>query len=153
VKGCKIWAYARHSGPLSREGSLSCHTCCDTGTRFFRSHPKDHSIQSPLTTHMGKQRTYSNPDPHGIIDNDFFKKLLCIIQIHFKYLPEFFFKYWRNTPVSNLWPFFFNFSDNFQNNINILFQTDKLNSLPLSLREYLTYIEKSPMLVKGCNKS
>jgi hypothetical protein len=41
VKGCKISAYARRSGPLSREGSLSCHTCCDTGPRFFRSHPKD----------------------------------------------------------------------------------------------------------------
>ena len=31
VKGYKIEAYARRSGPLSREGSLSCHTCCDTG--------------------------------------------------------------------------------------------------------------------------
>jgi hypothetical protein len=30
--------------PLSREGSLSCHTCCDTGPRFFRSHPKDGPI-------------------------------------------------------------------------------------------------------------
>jgi hypothetical protein len=29
------------SGPLSREGSLSCHTYCDTGPRFIRSHPKD----------------------------------------------------------------------------------------------------------------
>jgi hypothetical protein len=36
---------------LSREGSLSCHTCCDTGPQFFRSHPKDRPIQSPLTTH------------------------------------------------------------------------------------------------------
>jgi hypothetical protein len=44
VKGCKISAYARRSGPLSREGSLSCHTCCDTGPRFFRSHPKDRPI-------------------------------------------------------------------------------------------------------------
>ena len=26
--------------PLSREGSLSCHACCDTGPRFLRSHPK-----------------------------------------------------------------------------------------------------------------
>jgi hypothetical protein len=34
VKGCKILAYARRSGPLSREGSLSCHTCCDTGPRI-----------------------------------------------------------------------------------------------------------------------
>jgi hypothetical protein len=53
------------SGPLSREGSLSCHTSCDTGPRFFRSHPKDHPIQSPLTTHEGVWRIYSNPDPHG----------------------------------------------------------------------------------------
>jgi hypothetical protein len=26
-------------GSFSREGSLSCHTCCDTGPRFFWSHP------------------------------------------------------------------------------------------------------------------
>ena len=26
---------------MSREGSLSCHSCCDTGPRFLRSHPKD----------------------------------------------------------------------------------------------------------------
>jgi hypothetical protein len=50
---------------LSREGSLSCHTYCDTGPRFIRSHPKDRPIQSPLTTRMGMQRIYSNPDPHG----------------------------------------------------------------------------------------
>jgi hypothetical protein len=41
VKGCKIWSYARRSGPLSVEGSLSCHTYCDTVPRFFRSHLKD----------------------------------------------------------------------------------------------------------------
>jgi hypothetical protein len=29
VKGCKIQAYARHSGSLSRKGSLSFHICCD----------------------------------------------------------------------------------------------------------------------------
>jgi hypothetical protein len=35
-------AYARLSRPLGRrEGSLLCHTCCDTGPRFFRSHPKE----------------------------------------------------------------------------------------------------------------
>jgi hypothetical protein len=53
VKGCKFSAYARRSGPLSREGSLSCDTCCDTGPRFFRSYPKDRPIQSPLTTRWG----------------------------------------------------------------------------------------------------
>jgi hypothetical protein len=62
VKGCKIWAYARRSGPLSREGSLSCHTCCDKGPRFFRSHRKDRPIQSPLTTHEGMWRIYFNSD-------------------------------------------------------------------------------------------
>jgi hypothetical protein len=44
VKGCKILAYARRSRPVSREGSLSCHTYCDTGPRFFRSLLKDHPI-------------------------------------------------------------------------------------------------------------
>jgi hypothetical protein len=53
LKVGRIKAYARLSGPLSREGSLSCHICCDTGPRFFRSHPKDRPIQSPLTTHKG----------------------------------------------------------------------------------------------------
>ena len=47
-----VRAYARRSGPLSREGSLSCHTCCKTGPRFFRSHPKDLPIQSPFTTNI-----------------------------------------------------------------------------------------------------
>ena len=46
-------------------GSLSCHTCCDTGPRFFQFHPKDRPIQSLLTTHEGMWRIYSNPDPHG----------------------------------------------------------------------------------------
>jgi hypothetical protein len=64
VKGCKSLAYARRPGPLNRDGSLSCHTCCDTGPRFFRSHPKDRPIQSPLTTHKGMWRIYSNPVPH-----------------------------------------------------------------------------------------
>jgi hypothetical protein len=65
VNGCKIYAYVQRSRPLSREGSLSCHTCCDMGLLVFRSHPKDRPIQSPLTTHEGMWRIYSNPDPHG----------------------------------------------------------------------------------------
>jgi hypothetical protein len=65
VKDCKIYAYARCIGPLSREGSLSCHTCCDTGPRFFLSHLNDCLIQSPPSTHKGMWRMYSNPDPHG----------------------------------------------------------------------------------------
>jgi hypothetical protein len=53
---------------LSREGSLSCHTYCDTDPRFFRSHPKDRPIQSLLTTHERMWRMYSNSDPHGATD-------------------------------------------------------------------------------------
>ena len=34
-EGLQILAYARHLRPLSREGSLSCHTCCDTGLGFY----------------------------------------------------------------------------------------------------------------------
>ena len=45
VTGLQIQAYARRSEPLSREGSLSCHTCCDTGPRFIRSHPKDRNLR------------------------------------------------------------------------------------------------------------
>jgi hypothetical protein len=43
----------------------SCHTCCDTGPRFFRSHQKDRPILSPLTTREGMWRIYSNPGLHG----------------------------------------------------------------------------------------
>ena len=46
---------------------LSCQTCCDTGPRFFQSHPKDRPIQSPLTTQEGMWRIYSNPYPHGFL--------------------------------------------------------------------------------------
>ena len=59
VEGSKILAYARRSGLLSREGSLSFNTYCDTGPWLFRSH------QSPFTTREGIRRTYSYPDPHG----------------------------------------------------------------------------------------
>jgi hypothetical protein len=62
MKGCKILGFAQRSGPLSREGSLSCHTCCDMGPRFFRSNLKD---QWTFTTHKEMWRTYYNPDPHG----------------------------------------------------------------------------------------
>jgi hypothetical protein len=65
VNGYKILACARRSGPLSREGSLSCHICCDMGPQFFRSYTNDRHIQSALTKHDGIMRIYSNPDPHG----------------------------------------------------------------------------------------
>jgi hypothetical protein len=53
-----------NSGPLSREGSLLCHTCCDTEPRFSQPHLKDQLIQLSLMTHKGMWRIYSNPDPH-----------------------------------------------------------------------------------------
>jgi hypothetical protein len=67
ITGEELQNLGQCSGPLSREGSLSYHTCCDMGPRFFQSHPKDLPIWSPLTTHKGIWRTYSNPDPHGFI--------------------------------------------------------------------------------------
>jgi hypothetical protein len=42
-----------------------CHTCCDTGPQFFRSHLKDRPIVSPLTTNKGMWRINSYPDAHG----------------------------------------------------------------------------------------
>ena len=34
-KGLHFFTYARHSWPLSSEGSLTCHTYCDTGLPFI----------------------------------------------------------------------------------------------------------------------
>jgi hypothetical protein len=45
---------------LSREGSLSFHTCCDTGPRFFPSHPHSASYDTPRgvsTYTFGYRRT------------------------------------------------------------------------------------------------
>jgi hypothetical protein len=43
-EGLEHWNVCSSSGHLSREGSLWCHTCCDTGPQFFRSHSKNSSI-------------------------------------------------------------------------------------------------------------
>jgi hypothetical protein len=51
-----------HSGP--NWTFSSCHTCCDMGPRFFRSHLKDCPIQPPFMTHKGMWSIYSNSDPH-----------------------------------------------------------------------------------------
>jgi hypothetical protein len=48
IKGCKILAYVRRSGPLSREGSLSCHTCCDTGLSDFTVSSEGLIVYVPL---------------------------------------------------------------------------------------------------------
>ena len=34
-EGLQILTYARHSWPVSSEGSLACHTYCDTGYPFI----------------------------------------------------------------------------------------------------------------------
>jgi hypothetical protein len=62
------------SGPLSRKGSLSCHTCCDTGFRFLWSNPKVRPTQSPLTICKGMQMTYefSNPVPHEWLQEEIY---------------------------------------------------------------------------------
>jgi hypothetical protein len=112
--------YARRSGPLSGEGSSPCHTYCDTESRFFRSHPKDRPIQSPLTIdrhgdyyyyyiylhdldkrhtnyiHMWlhistrMQRTCSNPDPHGNLKCICELKLITVKVIFFLDLVQHF---------------------------------------------------------------
>jgi hypothetical protein len=71
-KGCKIWVYARPSGPFSRERSLSCHTYCDTGPRFFRSHPKDASFSRLLrdTRECGSILTGILTGLHTVAFND-----------------------------------------------------------------------------------
>jgi hypothetical protein len=65
VKG-QIQACARHSGPLRRGIFIVPHRLWQ-GPWFFQSHRKDRPIQSPLTTHKGMWRTYSNKDPHGLL--------------------------------------------------------------------------------------
>jgi hypothetical protein len=58
------WRAAEFRPMLSSKGpwagrnlySLTCHTYCDTGLRFFRPN------QSPLTIRIAMRRTYSNPD-------------------------------------------------------------------------------------------
>ena len=53
VADYKVRSFPRRFWPLRREGSLSCHTCYDTGLRFTRSHPKDRPWKSLHTTNMG----------------------------------------------------------------------------------------------------
>jgi hypothetical protein len=57
VSGLQILPYARRSGPLSREGSLSCHTYCDTGPQFIRSHRKDRHLHPTVGFEPPTQRS------------------------------------------------------------------------------------------------
>ena len=45
-EGLEILTYARHSRPLSSEGSLTCHTFCDTGHPFEWSCPRTRDTNS-----------------------------------------------------------------------------------------------------------
>jgi hypothetical protein len=65
MKTSSLQAWARCSEPLSREGSLSCHTCCDTGPWFFfpvSSKGRPHSVASYVT--QGGVEDLFNPDSH-----------------------------------------------------------------------------------------
>jgi hypothetical protein len=92
-----------------RAGSLSCHTCCDTGPWFFWSHPKDRPIQSPLTTRMGMRRTYSNPDPHGEVGKDWngrtiYTNIVLHATVHDMYLAENFYIKFLNNSLLHVHP-------------------------------------------------
>ena len=70
-KGLQILTYARHSWPLSSEGSLRCHTYCDTGTPLQWSSPRTRGThtccrafgscdsQSVFTTQVCRHRGYN----------------------------------------------------------------------------------------------
>ena len=84
VKVCKTqsYMYTLHLRPLTREGSLSCHTFCDTRLRFSWSRPKDPPppFKSPFTTSNGHRR----PIPTRILagfkpeeNNDFAVRYMC----------------------------------------------------------------------------
>ena len=49
LPGCKFFTYARHLWPLRSEGSLTCHTYCDTGNPFIMNISEDpwHSLLMP----------------------------------------------------------------------------------------------------------
>ena len=51
-----FWPFAGRPLPLSREGSFSCHACCETGLWFLRSHPKDRVTSRPLWHTRGTEK-------------------------------------------------------------------------------------------------
>ena len=67
VKDCMCKANIRHIWSLSREGSLSCHTCCDTGPPFILPHQQTPRV-FPLLTHRPRGSSHYLPtDPAGLI--------------------------------------------------------------------------------------
>ena len=51
VEGLQIFTYAQHWWPLSSEGSLACHTYCDTGQPFIMVISEDHLYLWPSIWH------------------------------------------------------------------------------------------------------
>ena len=68
VTDYKVRSFPQRFWPLRRQGSLSCHTCCDTGLRFTRSHPKDRPLKSyNILQTWGVIMTYLNfTDPNTV---------------------------------------------------------------------------------------
>lgn len=62
----RVKAKARHLRPLSWEGSLSCHNCCNMRHQLWRSYPKDHHTFVALHDNKGVLRTCSKPNPNRI---------------------------------------------------------------------------------------
>jgi hypothetical protein len=72
-----IWRRHHHREGLQNLGLCSALRALEQGGIFIVPHllwhglsifpvsSKDHPIQSPITTHKGMWRIYSNPDPHG----------------------------------------------------------------------------------------
>jgi hypothetical protein len=59
--------YARRSGPLSMEGSLSCYTCCNmVSTGFSGLIPRTAPFSRLLRHTKGMRNIYSNPYSHGL---------------------------------------------------------------------------------------
>ena len=51
-EGLQILTYARHSWPLSSEGSLTCHTYCDTGHPFIMVISDDPWYSQPIAERL-----------------------------------------------------------------------------------------------------
>ena len=74
VKSCKFFTYTRHSWPLSSDGSLTCHTYCDTSQPFIAKRLVVELSLPVLTTYVCPDRG-SNPDlPHK---NHVTKSVIC----------------------------------------------------------------------------
>ena len=51
-EGQQILTYAWHSWPLSSEGSLACHACCDTGAFVYYGHFPGPATLTPIAERL-----------------------------------------------------------------------------------------------------